>query len=41
MLQLTINNYADDHSNKNVAKSEPKSDPLVPTQTSDEKKKNN
>ena len=34
-LQSTINNYADDHSNKNVAESDPKINPLVATHTSD------
>ena len=34
-LQSTIYNSTDDHSNKNVAKSNPKSDPLVSTHTSD------
>ena len=38
-LQSTINDSADDHSNKNVAKSDPKSDPLVATHTSDGKKR--
>ena len=37
-LQSTINNSADDHSNKNVAKSDQKSDPLVNNHTSDGKK---
>ena len=37
-LQSTINNSADDHSNKNVAKSDQKSNPLVDTHTSDGKK---
>ena len=37
-LQSTINNYADDHSIKNVAKRHPKSDPLVDTHTCDRKK---
>ena len=37
-LDSTINDYADDHSNKNVAESDPKSDPLVDTHTSDRKK---
>ena len=35
-LQSTINNSADDHSNKNVTESDPKIDPLVDTHTSDE-----
>ena len=38
-LQSTINNYADDHSNKNVAESDPKRDQLVATHTSDGKKR--
>ena len=37
-LQSTINDSADDHYNKNVAKSDQKSDPLVDTHTSDGKK---
>ena len=37
-LQSTINDSADDHSNKNVAESDPKGDPLVDTHTSDGKK---
>ena len=36
-LQSTINDYADDHSNKNITESDPKSDPFVDTHTSDEK----
>ena len=38
-LQSTINDSADDHSNKNFAKSDPKSDPLVTTHTSDRKER--
>ena len=38
-LQSTINNSAFDHSNKNVTKSEPKSDQLIPTHTNDGKKR--
>ena len=34
-LQSTINDSAYDHSNKNVAESDPESDPLVDTHTSD------
>ena len=34
-LQSKINDSADDHSNKNVAKIDTKSDPLVATHTSD------
>ena len=37
-LQSTINDSADDHYNKNVAKGDQKSDPLVDTHTSDGKK---
>ena len=37
-LQSKINDYADDHSKKNVAERDPKSDPLVDTHTSDGKK---
>ena len=37
-LQSTMNDSADDHSNKNVAESDPKSDPLVDTHTNDRKK---
>ena len=37
-LQSTINNSADDHSNKNVAEIDPTSDPLVDSHTSDGKK---
>ena len=37
-LQSTINDSADDHSNKKGAESDPKSDPLVDTHTSEEKK---
>ena len=37
-LQSTINNSADDHLNQNIAKSDPKSDPLVDIHTSDRKK---
>ena len=33
-LQSTINDSVDDHSNKNVSESDPKSDPLVATHTS-------
>ena len=39
-LQSKINDSVDDHSNKNVTESDPKSDPLVETHTSDGKKKN-
>ena len=38
-LQSTINDSAYDHSNKNVAESDPESDPLVDTHTSDGKKR--
>ena len=34
-LQSTINDSADDNSNKNITESNPKSDPLVATHTSD------
>ena len=34
-LKSTINDYEDDHSNKDVTKSDPKSDTLVDTHTSD------
>ena len=34
-LDSTINDYADDYSNKNVAESNPKSNPLVANYTSD------
>ena len=37
-LQSKINDSADYRSNKNVAKSDPKRDPLVDTHTSDRKK---
>ena len=37
-LQSTINDFEDDHSNKNVAESNPKSYQLVATHTSDGKK---
>ena len=36
MLDSTLNNSADDHSNKNFTKSDPNSDLLVATHTSDE-----
>ena len=39
MPQSTINNSADNHSNKNVVKSDPKSDQLVATHTSYRKKR--
>ena len=38
MLQSTINSSADNNSNQNVAKSDPKSGPLVDTHTSDGRK---
>ena len=37
-LQSTINDSADDHSNKNVAKSNPKNNQVVSTHNSDGKK---
>ena len=37
-LQSTINDSADDHSNKKIAESNPKSDPLLDTHTSDRRK---
>ena len=37
-LDSTINDSADDHSNKNASKSDPKTNPLVATHTSDRKK---
>ena len=39
MLQSTINNSSDDHSNKNVVKSDPKSNQLVATLICDRKKR--
>ena len=38
-LQSTINDSADDHSNKNVLESDPKIDQLVAIHASDEKKR--
>ena len=38
-LQSTINDSIDDHSNQNFAKSDPKSDQLIATHTSDGKKR--
>ena len=38
-LQSTINDSADDHSNKNVAERDPETDPLVATHTSDGKER--
>ena len=39
MLQSTINDSTNDYSNKNVAESDPESDPLVDIHTSDGKKR--